>query len=81
MPAESGVRLLLVAGSDGAGSTAPPSPETSGFVVAAPQPVAAPLVESPREPERAVRAIGVGLALTTVFVFALFMMPRRRRRS
>ena len=87
MPLESGVRLLLVAGSGaGVATTASGSPDAGGFAGSGastpvvPQPVA-PAVEPPGEAGSTVWTIRVALVLTTVFVFALFMLQLRQRRS
>jgi len=85
MPSESGVRLLLVAGSGPATTVASGSPDSTGLAAApssvAERPVVAPPVEQPGDPDAGVRSIRIALVLTTVFVFALFMLRLRQRRS
>ncbi len=87
MPAESGVRVLLVAGSGaGAATTAPGAPDAGGSAgfggstPVVPQPIA-PAVEPPGDAGSTVWTIRAALVLTTVSVFALFMLQLRRRRS
>lgn len=86
MPSDSGVRLLLVAGA-GAGVLNPAaSSEAGGFAgLAASTPVASPPaalpVASSADPESTVWTIRFALVLTTVLVFALFVLRRRPRRS
>lgn len=86
MPADSGVRLLLVAGA-GAGVAAPAaSADAAGFAgLAASAPVVPPPAAlpdtPPADPGSTIWMIRLALVLTTVFVFALFMLQPRRRRS
>jgi hypothetical protein len=83
MPAESGVRLLLVAES-GTAATIDAGSVADGGAAAlpiAPPPAPAPPAAPARDPESGVWAIRATLAVTTLFVFALFMVQRRPRRS
>lgn len=88
MPSDSGVRLLLVVGAGaGATTTTPPHPPDAGGFAgpAASTPVVPPPVVPPAasstSPGSAVWTIRVALVLTTVSVFALFVLRWRPRRA